>query len=332
MAEEINATTWLSPNPALPPGDELRERRPVAGTVAALLAALLFGGAGPFAKSLLPPGGGGEIALAGLLYAAAGAGLGLIVLALRAAKIAKPDPRPLARTEWTALFGTAFLGGLLAPILLMLGLARTSGTSASLLLAAEMPLTAFVALAFLKDRLDRASLGGAAGILAGSALVALGASSDGDTSPIGVLCILGCTAAWSGDTGLTSRLAGRDPLAVATWKCVLAAPVVLVLALVLGQPLAALLRGQLLLLLVTGIVGYGLSISMFVLAIRWIGVARTGALFGTAPLLGAGVAVAWLGEIPTVRLALAATLMAAGTATIFFRTLKTRSPAPTPLA
>jgi drug/metabolite transporter (DMT)-like permease len=255
------------------------------------------------------------------------------VLVARLAGWTRPDPRPLARREKTALAATTLFGGFLAPILLMLGLARASGSAASLLLAAEMPLTAFAAILFLKERLDRTSTAGAAAILAGSALVALGARASGDTTPLGVLAILGCSAAWAADTAITSRLAGRDPLVVAAWKCLLATPATAAVALAVdGTPaLAAIFEpARLPAIAITGLVGYGLSISLFVLAIRWIGVARTGAMFGTSPLLGAGVAVLWLDETPTARLAIAATCMGLGAAVILWRTLQTRSPAPTP--
>jgi drug/metabolite transporter (DMT)-like permease len=331
MTQESNASAWLSPNPALPPGDIRLEPRPVAGTLAAVGAALLFGGAGPIAKGFLPPGGA-EIALAATLYLFAGVGLAALVALLRAGRWARPDPRPLVRSEKTALAWSTLCGGFLAPILLMFGLARASGTAASLLLAAEMPMTALAAILFLRERLDRTTTLGAGAILAGSLLVALGARSTGDTTPLGALCILGCSAVWAADTSVTSRLAGRDPLVIAAWKCLLATPATLALAtlvdgttgfVALADP--ARLPG----LAATGLFGYGLSISLFVLAIRWIGVARTGALFGTSPLLGAGVAVVWLGETPSLRLFLAAGCMALGAGVILLQTLKTRSPAPT---
>jgi len=332
MTQESNASAWLSPNPALPPQDWKLEPRPVAGTLAALGAALLFGGAGPIAKGFLPRGGG-EITLAAVLYVAAGTGLAALVFLFRAARVTAPDPRPLGPAEKRALAWSTLCGGFLAPILLMLGLARASGTAASLLLAAEMPMTAIAAIVFLRERIDRTTSAGAAAILAGSLLVALGARASGDTTPLGALAILGCSAAWAADTSVTSRLAGRDPLVVAAWKCLLATPATLALAfavdgtagfVALADP--ARLPG----LAATGLFGYGLSISLFVLAIRWIGVARTGALFGSSPLLGAGVAVVWLDETPSPRLFLAAGCMAIGAGIIMVRTLQTRSPAPTP--
>jgi hypothetical protein len=63
---------------------------------------------------------------------------------------------------------------------------------------------------------------------------------------------------------------------------------------------------------VVGFLGYGVSLALFVLALRHLGTARTGAYFSTAPFVGAIVAVIALGEPVTVTLMAAAVLMAAG--------------------
>jgi drug/metabolite transporter (DMT)-like permease len=289
MAAEINASTWAGPNPAGPPSGEPTpaERRPLAGTLAALGAALFFGGAGPFAKKLLPPGGG-ELGVAAALYLAAGLGLAATVL-VRDLFVPPPARAPLAPAERRALLLTTVLGGFFAPILLLLGLARASG----------------------------------AAILAGSVVIAAAAGS-GTATAWGVAALFGCSAAWAADTTLTARLAGRDPLLVAAWKCLLASPLTVSAALLIEGPasLVALARtGDLLPLAATGFFGYGLSISLFVIAIRWIGVARTGALFGTSPLLGAAVAIVYLGEQPTLPMILAAVCMAIGAAAIMRKAL-----------
>jgi hypothetical protein len=83
----------------------------------------------------------------------------------------------------------------------------------------------------------------------------------------------------------------------------------LVLALATGAHLpsgaAALAAG------LVGFLGYGVSLALFVLALRHLGAARTGAYFALAPFVGALVAVA-LGDPLSVRLLAAACLMAIG--------------------
>ncbi|MFX6857676.1 EamA family transporter, partial [Acinetobacter baumannii] len=61
-----------------------------------------------------------------------------------------------------------------------------------------------------------------------------------------------------------------------------------------------------------GFLGYGVSLVMFVLALRQLGTARSGAYFSTAPFIGALLAVAMFGEPVTQSLIIAAALMAIG--------------------
>ncbi|KGG83095.1 membrane protein [Comamonas thiooxydans] len=61
-----------------------------------------------------------------------------------------------------------------------------------------------------------------------------------------------------------------------------------------------------------GVLGYGVSLVMFVLALRGLGTARTGAYFSTAPFIGAAVALGLLGESTDPAFWLAASLMAWG--------------------
>jgi hypothetical protein len=61
-----------------------------------------------------------------------------------------------------------------------------------------------------------------------------------------------------------------------------------------------------------GFLGYGVSLVLFVLALRHLGTARTGAYFALGPFVGALVAVIGFGEPVTARLLAAAALMAAG--------------------
>ena len=110
----------------------------------ALASALLFGASTPLAKVLLaqlPP-----LALAGLLYL--GAGVGLTVLRLTAQEF-KPEASareaPLAGADWWWLAGAILAGGVIAPVLLMLGLAQTQAATAALLLNLEGVFTALLA-------------------------------------------------------------------------------------------------------------------------------------------------------------------------------------------
>jgi hypothetical protein len=69
--------------------------------------------------------------------------------------------------------------------------------------------------------------------------------------------------------------------------------------------------------LLFGFLCYGLSIALFVLSLREIGAARTSALFGAAPFLGAGASVIFLREPMTLRFLGAFLLMAVGAGLLF---------------
>ena len=61
-----------------------------------------------------------------------------------------------------------------------------------------------------------------------------------------------------------------------------------------------------------GLAGYGVSLVLFVVALRHIGTARTGAYFSLAPFFGAIIAVFVVGEPVTPQLLVAGALMGAG--------------------
>ena len=61
-----------------------------------------------------------------------------------------------------------------------------------------------------------------------------------------------------------------------------------------------------------GFLGYGLSLVLFVLALREIGAARTGAYFSTAPFIGAVIGIVALKEPLSMALAVAAGMMSLG--------------------
>jgi hypothetical protein len=82
----------------------------------------------------------------------------------------------------------------------------------------------------------------------------------------------------------------------------------LALALQYSLPSAALTVAT----MAVGLLGYGLSLVLFVLALRGLGTARTGAYFSTAPFIGAAVSLLLLGESATPAFWLASVTMAGG--------------------
>lgn len=271
------------------------------GVAAALGAALLFGAGTPLAKLLLAQAS--PWLLAGLLYLGSGLGLGAVRRLRRAPAV------QLSRAEWPWLAGAVLAGGVVGPVLLMLGLTRMPASGASLLLNAEGVLTALLAWLAFRENVDRR-------IALGMTAIALGAvvlSWPGQARFAGAwpaLAVLGACLAWAVDNNLTRKVSLADASWIASVKGLAAGSINLALAFGLGAatlPRAPIVAASLL----VGFLAYGVSLTWFVLGLRHLGTARTGAYFSIAPFFGAVLAVA-LGEPVTVPLLLAGALMAVG--------------------
>jgi drug/metabolite transporter (DMT)-like permease len=275
-----------------------------AGIAFAVLSAALFGASTPLAKLLL--GSVDPWAMAGLLYLGAGLGLAAVHLSRRALRLPAVEA-PLRRSDLPWLAGVVASGGVVGPLLLMFGLARTDAASASLLLNLEGLATLGIAWVVFRENVDRLLLLGAFAILAGAALLSWQGRAAFDW---GALSIAGACLAWGVDNNLTRKLSSADPVQIAMLKGLVAGTVNLSLALAHGAALppggTALVAGT------VGFLGYGVSLVLFVLGLRHLGAARTGAYFSLAPFIGAVLAIALLGEPLSLRLLLAGGLMAVG--------------------
>jgi len=271
----------------------------------ALGAAALFGASTPFAKPYVSVMS--ALLLAGLLYL--GSGLGLLVLRLlRDRGWRNPG---LKRNEWPWLLGAIACGGVLGPTLLMQGLASTSAASASLLLNLEGVLTALLAWVVFRENADRR-------VMLGMALIVIGGlvlSWPGDhrasaAGGWGALLIAGACLCWALDNNLTRQVSNSDALFIAGLKGLTAAAVNIGLALVMGQSLPP--TGVMSPVLLIGFLGYGVSLALFVVALRHLGAARTGAYFGAAPFIGAAIAIGVFHENTTPLFWVAGLLMGLG--------------------
>ncbi len=272
--------------------------------VHALLAAGLFGASTPFAKLLV-----GELSpllLAGLLYL--GSGIGLVLV--RLARDRGWQPPRLDRAEWRWLLGAILFGGALGPVALMTGLTHTSASSASLLLNLEAVLTAMIAWVVFRENAGGRVVLGMAAIVAGGVTLSW---STGDAAASGwfgpFMVALACLC-WAIDNNLTRKVSASDAMFVAGAKGMIAGLVNTLLALSLGTPMPDVLIVAAAMSL--GLFGYGISLVLFVLALRGLGTARTGAYFSTAPFIGAAVALVLLGESADPAFWLAAALMGFG--------------------
>jgi drug/metabolite transporter (DMT)-like permease len=277
------------------------------GIAAALGAALLFGAGAPLAKLLLRDLH--PLTVAGLLYLGSGLGLSLYRALRRAPAVRLP------RGERLWLAGAILSGGLAGPALLMWGLTNMPAVSASLLLNAEGVFTVLLAWGLFHEHVGkRLALG--IGLIAAGALLLSWPGSVELGSAGAALAVLGACLAWGLDNNLTRRVSLHDASWIAAVKGLCAGSLNLLLGLALGGSGAATLPAldslaQWPLVLLLGFLSYGVSLSLFVLALRSLGTARTGAYFSVAPFFGALLALA-LGEPATPTLWLAGALMALG--------------------
>lgn len=275
----------------------------------ALAAALLFGASTPMAKLLM--GNMSPLLLAGLLYLGSGLGLGALLLLRRMQQHTSGQPAtPLAipRAELPWLLGAIVAGGMLGPALLMLGLAQTSAASASLLLNIEGVLTAVIAWVFFRENADRRIVFGMLAIVLGGLLLSW--QPGGATLSPGALLIVAACFCWALDNNLTRKVSANDAMLVACLKGLLAGAGNTAIALfngvsLPGWPVAGYAG-------LVGFFGYGLSLTLFVVALRTLGTARTGAYFSVAPLFGVLISLVLWPQAPEFLFWCAAALMGLG--------------------
>jgi drug/metabolite transporter (DMT)-like permease len=266
--------------------------RLISPTFAALGAAVFFGASTPFAKQLV--GQISPLLLAGLLYA--GSGIGLILI--RLIKDRHWHPSGLVTGDWFWLLGAISFGGVLGPVLLMFGLQQTSAASASLLLNLEAVLTALLAWIVFKESTSNRIVLGMFSIVIGGILLSWPHSETSQQSIFGSVAIAGACLCWAIDNNLTRKVSAGDPLFIAGSKGLVSGAINMSLAFFLVMTLPDWLTVSY--ALIVGFIGYGVSLVLFVLALRGLGTARTGAYFSTAPFVGAAIAILFFHETTSV--------------------------------
>ena len=277
------------------------------GIAYAFLGAALFGASTPIAKLLV-----GEIApvmLAGLLYAGSGVGLGLW-LAVRGSLWRAAERPRFAPGDYKWLAGAVVSGGVIGPALLMFALAASSASSVSLLLNLESVFTALLAWFVFRENFDRRLMLGMSLIVCGGVILGWRPGDVATSWP--ALAVAGACLCWALDNNLTRKISAGDSVKIAGIKGLAAGAVNLCVAAAFGAALPAPKVAAAAALV--GLLGYGVSLALFVVALRHLGTARTGAYFSTAPFIGAAASFALLGEAPDTSFWVAAGLMAVGVA------------------
>ena len=272
-----------------------------SGVFAAMVAAVLFGAGTPLAKLLLEHTS--PWLLAALLYLGSGIGLWIVRRIYRAPTV------HLGAADWRWLAGAIVTGGMIGPVLLMFGLTKMPASGASLLLNAEGVLTALLAWFVFKENFDRRIALGMLAIVAG-ALVLSWPQEAIFSGLWPALTVLGACLAWAIDNNLTRKVSLSDASFIAMIKGVAAGATNLVLAVFTHASLPG--SGVIASAALLGFASYGMSLTLFVIALRHLGTARTGAYFSVAPFFGAVLAIVLLDEAVTPQLIAAGLLMAIG--------------------
>jgi drug/metabolite transporter (DMT)-like permease len=270
----------------------------------AIVAAVLFGASTPLAKLLV--GDVSPVLLGGLLYLGSGVGLGLF----RMLRDRGWKPSGIQARAWPWLLGAIFFGGVLGPVALMYGLTSSSGSAASLMLNLESVLTAVLAWVVFKENADKRIVLGMVAIVAGGAVLTWHPEGVGSASLIGLAAIAIACLCWAIDNNLTRKVSASDAVFIASSKGLLAGLVNCAIAIGTGNSLPA--PQTTMLAMAVGLLGYGVSLVFFVLALRGLGTARTGAYFSTAPFIGSAFSLLFLGETATPVFWMATALMGLG--------------------
>lgn len=273
----------------------------------AIFAAILFGLATPLAKLLIT-----DVSpqmLAGLLYTGSGLGLLALYVVTQLFKHNSKRHHSIQTPDLPWLAGAIAFGGVIGPVLLMQGLLSTPASIASLLLNLESVITALLAWFIFKEHFDRRIFIGMICIVLGSLLLSWPKELNA-AFPWGALAIAGACLCWGIDNNLTRKISANDALQIACIKGLVAGFVNLAIALSLGYKLPDFLVG--LSAASIGLLGYGISLVLFVISLRHIGTARTGAYFSIAPFAGVICSFLLLHEQPNTLFWLATSLMLIG--------------------
>ena len=276
-----------------------------SGAAMALASAALFGASTPLAKLLLD--GVDPLMLAGFLYLGSGVGLALFRAAGRRRSQAREAALRGRQWLWLGLAITS--GGIAAPGLLMYGLSGTSAAATSLLLNLEPIFTVLLAWLCFGEAIGARIALGMATIAAGALVLSWHGGGTAESAVAPAAIALACLG-WAIDNNLTRKISLADPVQITALKGGVAGAVNVALAVAAGARVPA--PGTIAAAGAVGLVGYGLSLVLFVLALRDVGAARTGAYFSLAPFFGAILSVALLGESVSGRLLIAGLAMAAG--------------------
>ncbi|OFZ55849.1 MAG: hypothetical protein A2428_07505 [Bdellovibrionales bacterium RIFOXYC1_FULL_54_43] len=266
-----------------------------SGPSLAVLSAILFGASPLLTKVVIQSSTEmTPILLAGLLYLGSGIGLALMLAAQRINPV--HEIRRLAPASLSQLSGSIIAGGILAPLAFAYSISSASAFEVSLLLNLETVATTAIAFLLFREHVGRHVLLSKGLILLGAVALSVGPTPEGRLSSAALWMVAACML-WGLDNNLTRNLEMISPSVLAALKGLVAGLFNLLIAIPFTErvpPLPAVFGT-----LVIGAFCYGLSLVLFILALRKLGAARVGTYFAAGPFFGMLLSIGFLREQPT---------------------------------
>jgi drug/metabolite transporter (DMT)-like permease len=281
-----------------------------SGAFLSFFSAALFGVSPALAKLVM--GEMSPVLLAGLLYLGSGVGLQLFLSFQKQNSFTAI--RGLSKKAKLKLLGAIISGGILAPLCLAYGIKFGSAFEVSLLLNLETVATTLIAWLVFHEYIGRSVWIGKLLLVVGALIISLNFKNGFGFSDAGILLIAACVF-WGIDNNLTRDVEDLNPAVLASVKGWVAGGFNTLLALSLGQFQVGFNQG--LGTLAIGAFSYGLSLVLFVKALRLIGASRTSTYFAVGPFFGMIFSVLLLNERPDHSQWFAAVLMALGLWTLY---------------
>ncbi|MBV7274075.1 EamA family transporter [Clostridiaceae bacterium UIB06] len=273
-----------------------------------IIAAILFGSSAPISKILL--GKIDPIPLAAFIYIGSGVGLLIFKIIEKYFSTNYNKEAPLGKKDIPWLLAAVFFGGVFAPIILMNSLKTTPASTASLLLNFESVATTVIAVCFFKESAGKRIWFSIIFITLAAIILSWDFSNQWGLS-IGAIGVITACVSWGMDNNFTGKISLKDPFSIVIIKGIGAGSFSLILAIILKSSFPSI--GVIVEAMILGCFSYGLSIVLFVLALRELGSARTSALFGTSPFIGALVSFVLCGDKISLTFVMGFPLMVIGT-------------------
>ncbi len=281
----------------------------------ALLAAAFYAVNTPVSKLLL-----GHVAptfMAAFLYLGAGVGVGVMYLFHWKRET---SAERLTRKDLPYTLGMIVLD-ILAPIFLMLGIARGNAANASLLGNFEIVATTLIALLVFHEAVSR-RLWLAIALISLSSMILSFEGAGSFQFSYGSAFVLLAAACWGLENNCTRSISEKSTYEIVALKGFFSGGGSFLTALLLGEKLPGL--RYVLAAMLLGFVAYGLSIFLYIRAQRSLGAAKTSAYYAVAPFVGAFLSFVLLGEPLTDYYVAALLIMMAGTGLVVMDTLAKR--------